>query len=54
VSTGIGGPSHRIVRVHRGDMVLDRGRTIHPDLLKLDGTRLNWKHGTQTRTTTLR
>lgn len=54
VSRGIGGPSHRIVKVHRGDVVLDRGRTIHPDSLKLHGTLLSWKHGTQTRTATLR
>jgi hypothetical protein len=42
------------VKVHRGDVVLDRGRTIHPDSLKLHGTLLSWKHGTQTRTATLR
>lgn len=54
VSTGIGGPSHRIVEVHRRDTVLDSGPRIHPRSLKLHGSLLSWKHGSKTRTARLR
>lgn len=54
VSNGIGGPPHRIVEVHRGPYVLDRGQTIHPYSLKLRGTLLRWKHGSKTRHARLR
>jgi hypothetical protein len=54
VSTGIGGPTHRLVEVHRGRTVLDHGPKIDPHSLKLQGTLLSWKHGSKTRHASLR
>jgi hypothetical protein len=54
VSRGIGGPAHKSVEVHRDESVLDRGQTIHPHSLRLHGTLLTWKHGSQTRHARLR
>lgn len=44
----------KIVRVFRGRDVLDSGRAIRADSLRLRGTRLSWKHGSKTMTAQLR
>jgi hypothetical protein len=54
VSRGIGGPPQKIAEVHSDRTVLDSGSTIGQDSLRLHGSLLSWKHGSQTRTARLR